>query len=53
MTRREDFRPEDRVILDSFGGELESMDPAIEPKDARVLFKQNGKYRIEALTYRG
>ena len=53
VTRREDLRPEDLLIIDSFDGKLESMDPAIEPKDARVLFKQNGKYRIEALTYRG
>lgn len=50
VTRREDLRPEDLLIIDSFDGKLESMDPAIEPVDTRVLFKQSGKYRIEALT---
>ena len=52
VARREDLRPEDLLVIDSFDGKLESMDPAIEPKDARVLFKQKGKYRIEALTYK-
>ena len=52
VTRREDLRPQDLLIIDSFDGKLESMDPAIEPADARVLFKQKGKYRLEAVRYR-
>ena len=52
VARREDLRPEDLLVIDSFDGKLESMDPTIEPTNARVLFKQKGKYRIEALTYK-
>ena len=52
VARREDLRPQDLLIIDSFDGKLESMDPAIEPVDTRVLFKQKGKYRIEAVRYR-
>ena len=52
VTRREDLRPQDLLIIDSFDGKLESMDPAIEQVDTRVLFKQDGKYRIEAVRYR-
>lgn len=49
VSRREDLRPEDLLIIDSFDGKLESMDPAIEPIETRVLFKQEGQYRIEAV----
>ena len=52
VTRREDLRPEDLLIIDSFDGKLESMDPAIEPVDTRVLFKQKGSYRIEAVSFK-
>ena len=52
VSRREDLRPEDLLIIDSFDGKLESMDPAIEQAEARVLFKQEGKYRIEAVRFR-
>ena len=45
---REDLRPEDLLIIDSYDGNLESMDPAFEFSSARPLFKQDGKYRIEA-----
>ncbi|MBE5808993.1 MAG: leucine-rich repeat domain-containing protein [Clostridiales bacterium] len=45
---REDLRPEDLLVIDTFDGKLESMDPAIEPVDTRHLFKQDGRYRIEA-----
>ena len=52
VTRREDLRTEDLLVIDSFDGKLESMDPKIEPVDTRVLFKQDGKYRIEAVSFR-
>ena len=48
VTQRDALRPEDLLLIDSFDGKLESMDPAIEPIDTRVLFRQNGQYRIEA-----
>ena len=48
VTRREDLRAKDLLIIDSFDGKLESMDPAIEKVHTRVLFKQKGRYRIEA-----
>ena len=47
VTRAEDLRPEDLLIIDSFEGGVESMDPALDPVDTRVLFKQNDRYRIE------
>ena len=52
VTRREDLRPEDLLVIDSYDGKLEAMDPAIEPVDCRHLFKKSGKYRIEAIKYR-
>ena len=48
VNRREDLRVTDLLIIDSFDGKLESMDPEIELVDTRVLFKQEGRYRIEA-----
>ena len=52
VTHRAALRPEDLLIIDSFDGKLESMDPAIEKVDTRTLFKQHGKYRIEAARYK-
>lgn len=52
VTGRNDLRPEDLLIIDSHDGRLESMDPTIDPFETRVLFRQEGKYRIEA-TRRG
>ncbi len=52
VTRREELRPEDLLVIDSFDGRLESMDPALDPIDTRVLFKQKGKYRIDAVSYK-
>ena len=52
VTKREDLRPEDLLIIDSFDGKLESMDPEIELIDTRVIFQQSGRYRIEEVTYR-
>ena len=52
VTRREDLRVEDLLIIDSFDGKLESMDPALEKVETRVLFTQNGQYRIQALRFR-
>ena len=52
VTRREDLRAKDLLIIDSFDGKVESMDPAIEKVHTRVLFKQDGKYRIEAIKRR-
>ena len=48
VTQRRELGVKDLLIIDSFDGKLESMDPAIEKVDTRVLFKQQGKYRIEA-----
>ena len=47
VNRREDLRPEDLLILDSYEGRIESMDPAIDPVDTRVLFKQQDQYHLE------
>ncbi len=52
VTRRDALRPEDLLVIDSFDGRLESMDPEIDPVDTRTLFKQSGKYRIEAAWYK-
>ena len=52
VTRRDALRPEDLLVIDSFDGRLESMDPKIDPVDTRSLFKQSGKYRIEAAWYK-
>ena len=52
VTRREDLRPEDLLIIDSYDGRLESMDPVLEPVDTRVLFTQERRYRIDAVRYR-
>ena len=52
VTRRDALRPEDLLVIDSFDGRLESMDPKIDPVDTRTLFKQSGKYRIEAAWYK-
>ena len=52
VTRREDLRVEDLLVIDSFDGKLESMDPALEKVETRVLFTQNGQYRIQALRFR-
>ncbi len=51
VTGRKDLKPKDLLIIDSHDGRLESMDPAIDPVETRVLFKQEGKYRIEAATW--
>ena len=48
VSGRYDLRPEDLLIIDSQDGRLESMDPAIDPFETRKLFRQEGKYRIEA-----
>lgn len=48
VKRRGDLRPKDLLIIDSYDGKLESMDSKIDPVDTRVLFKQHGRYRIEA-----
>ena len=48
VSGRGSLRPEDLLIIDSQDGQLESMDPAIDPFETRELFKQEGKYRIEA-----
>ena len=52
VTRRDALRAEDLLVIDSFDGKLESMDPKIELVDTRTLFKQSGKYRIEAAQYK-
>jgi len=52
VTRREDLTPKDLLIIDSFDGKVESMDPEIEKFETRHLYKQHGQYRIEAVTRR-
>ena len=47
VSKREELRPEDLLIIDSYEGKVESMDPAIDPVDTRVLFKQQNQYHIE------
>ncbi|MBR0463530.1 MAG: leucine-rich repeat domain-containing protein, partial [Clostridia bacterium] len=51
VTRREDLGAEDLLIIDSYDGKLESTDSRIE-MEYRRLFKQDGKYRIDAFTWR-
>ena len=51
VTGRKDLKPKDLLIIDSQDGRLESMDRALDPKETRKLFTQEGKYRIEAATW--
>ena len=48
VTSRKQLKAEDLLLLDTFDGRLQSMDPAIDPVDTRVLFKQDGMYRIQS-----
>ena len=49
VTSRETMTAEDLLLIDSFDGTLESMDPAVSPRSTRVLYKQNGTYRLGAV----
>lgn len=41
-----DLKEEDLLIIDSYDGKMESMDPNIMGSSHRSMFKQNGKYRL-------
>ena len=49
VTSRETMTVEDLLLIDSFDGTLESMDPAISPTSTRVLYKQKGLYKLGAV----